>query len=66
MDNGVVESPEELPSLPDQERLMCQLAEVLLEHNVLGPDLPELKRQLSPLYEPPLDEKRPSIIDILA
>ena len=65
IDNDVVESPEELPSLPDQEKLMRELADVLLQHDVPGLDLSELKCQLSPLYEPQLD-KKPYLHDILA
>lgn len=61
IDGGVVRCPEELPSLPDEGRLLIQLSEKIRAHGVNVRDIMELPH--SP--EPPSPPTKPSIIDAL-
>ena len=42
LDQGTVECPDELPVLPDMERLILQVSEKVQEHSINCPDINDL------------------------
>ena len=59
IDSGVLECPDELPGMPNEERLVSQVTEKVVEHGVSCPDLRELPRSPDSLL------RKPSIIEAL-
>ena len=59
IDTGMVDCPDELPALPDEERLILQVSEKVQQHHVRAPDLTDLPSS------PELTPRKPSIIEAL-
>lgn len=60
VDRGTLDCPDEIPSLPDQGRLVLHLSEKILEHSIKVGDAVELPH--SPDFSPP---SKPSVIEAL-
>lgn len=65
LDNGVIDIPDDLPTLPDYDALLARLTDVLSRYDVSCPDLTNIQRQVSPSGGSFTDEKKPSIIDAI-
>ena len=59
MDEGIVECPDDLPSLPDMDRLTLRVSEVVQEHVVDCADVTMAPRS------PDTTPSKPSIIEAL-
>ena len=62
IDSGVVEIPDELPCLPNEDRLLVQVSEKLQEHDISCSGMAELSHSPDSVN---LTSQRPSIIEAI-
>ncbi len=56
LDEGTVECPDELPALPDIDRLLVQVSDLVQEHSVNCPDIASLPTTAD------IRQRKPSVI----